>query len=110
MTTGTVLETYGITDIGPPKTPAEVRPAQIVEDPVLSTEAIALFTSATEYFSSLNRYPTIELHYSEDAGKEDDFMADVDADLAGLCGNGIFYDGSRCALGRTACRLRIAEL
>ena len=35
--TGTVLETHGITDKCPTKTPAEVRPVQIAEDPVLST-------------------------------------------------------------------------
>ena len=84
MTTGTVLETYGITDICPTKTPAEVsparapaevRPARIVEDPVLSIEDIALFTSATGSISSLNRYTTIELDYSEDAGEDDDLTA-----------------------------------
>ena len=68
MTTGTVLETYVITDICSTKTPAEVRPARIVEDPVLSTEDIALFTSVAESLCSLNRYTTINLNYSEDAG------------------------------------------
>ena len=36
ITTGTVLETYGITDTCPTKTPAEVRPVRVAEDPVLS--------------------------------------------------------------------------
>ena len=38
MTAGTVLETDGVADICPTKTPAEVRPARIAEDPVLSAE------------------------------------------------------------------------
>ena len=83
MTTGTVLETYGIVDICPTKTPAEVRPARIAEDPVLSTEDIALFTSATGSLSSLNRSTKMELTCSEDAGEGDDLTADVGADLAG---------------------------
>ena len=37
ITTGTVLETYGITDTCPTKTPAEVRPVRVAEDPVLSS-------------------------------------------------------------------------
>ena len=35
--TGTVLETHGITDKCPTKTPAEVRPVRVAEDPVLSS-------------------------------------------------------------------------
>ena len=39
MTTGTMLETYGITDICQTRMPAEVRPARIAVDPVLWTNA-----------------------------------------------------------------------
>ena len=67
----------------PTKTPAEVRPVRIVEGPVLPTEGIALFTSATGSLSSLNRCTTMEPIYSEDAGQGDDMTADVDANLAG---------------------------
>ena len=83
MTSGMVLETYGITDICPTKTPAEARPARIAEDPVFSTEDIALFTSTTGYLSYLGRYTTTETNYSEDVGEGYDLTADVDTDLAG---------------------------
>ena len=64
------------------KTPAEERPTWIAEDPVLSTEDIALFTSATGSLCSLDRYTAVEPIHSEDAGDRDDLTADVDADVA----------------------------
>ena len=42
-----------------------------------------LVMSPTGSLSSLTRYTTMELIYSEDAGKCDGLTADVDADLAG---------------------------
>ena len=83
MTTGTVLETYGVTGICPTKPPAEVRPARIAEDPVLSTEDAALLTSARGYIPSPNRYTTTEPIDSEDAGEGDYLTAHVGADLGG---------------------------
>ena len=83
ITTGTVLETHGITDMCPTKTPAEVRPVQIAEDPVLSTEDVTLFRSSRGSLPSLGQCTTMGQLYSEDAGDGDDLTADVDADLAG---------------------------
>ena len=49
----------------------------------MSTEGIAIFTFATRYISSLNRYTTMEQNYREDERGGDDSTADDDADLAG---------------------------
>lgn len=86
--TRTVLKTYGITDTCPTKMSAEVRPAQIAEDPVLSTEDTTLLRSAEGSLPSLSRCMTVGLIYSEDAGDgyystADYLTADVDADQAG---------------------------
>lgn len=70
MTTGTVLEMYGITYICPTKTPAEETPAWISEYPALSTEGIALFSSATGTFSALNMHTTVELVTAKTQEKE----------------------------------------
>ena len=67
----------------PTKTPAEVRPVQNAEDPVLSTEDIMLFRSSRGSLPPLSRCTTMGLIYSEGAGDGDDSTADVDADLAG---------------------------
>ena len=71
LTTGTVLETHGITDMCPTKTPAEVRPVQIAEDPALSTEGMTLFRS-TRGSLPLGRSTKMGLIHSEDAGDGDD--------------------------------------
>ena len=71
ITTGTVLETHGITDMCPTKTPAEVRPVQIAEDPALSTEGMTLFRS-TRGSLPLGRSTKMGLIHSEDAGDGDD--------------------------------------
>ena len=55
IATGTVLQTHGIAAMCPTKTPAEVRPVQVAEDPVLSTEGIALFRSSRGSLPSLSR-------------------------------------------------------
>ena len=83
IATGTVLQTHGIAAMCPTKTPAEVRPVQVAEDPVLSTEDITLPRSYRGSLPSLGRCTTMGLIYSADAGDGDDFTADVDADLAG---------------------------
>ena len=106
ITARTVLETHGITDMCPTKTPAEVRPVQIAEDPVLSAEDITLFRFYRGSLPALDRCTTMGLFYSEDAGDGDDLTADVDADLAGDMEKEYSYDGSRCVLGRSARRLR----
>ena len=51
----TILETYGMADARPTKTPAEAGPVQIEEDEILSTEDTTLFRSATGSLLYLNR-------------------------------------------------------
>ena len=51
----TMLQTYGMTDAHPTKTPAETRPVQIEDEKVLSTEDTPLFRSATRFLVYLSR-------------------------------------------------------
>lgn len=66
MITETAQETYRITDICATKTPAEVRPVRIEEDPVWSGDDITLFASARAYLSSREKCTMMELIDSED--------------------------------------------
>ena len=68
---------------GRQKTPAEVRPVQITQDPVLSTEAITLSRASRGSLPSLGRCTGMRLIYSQDARDGNDLTADVDGDLAG---------------------------
>ena len=69
-----MLETHGITDIYiyPTKTPAEVRPVHIAEDPLLTTDEVMLCRSTRGSLPSINRCTTMGLISSENAGDGDD--------------------------------------
>ena len=57
----TILQTYGMADAHPTKTPAEAGPVQIEEEEVLSTEDTTLFRSATGFLRARGRTLRMQL-------------------------------------------------